>query len=94
MIDQRVKNSATPRRTVRGLVDVGTETRAAALEEKMTVTVRTADPSQQGNPREALGAFEKAKMESLETADIKSKIAVTKSDKTFDEIPFLTVEFL
>ena len=59
-------------------MDVGAETGAAVLEQKLRVIVRTADPAQHGNPREAFGALRKTKMESPEKTDNKLNSAVMK----------------
>ena len=44
----------------------------------MKVTVRTADPAQHGNPTEAFGELEIAKMETPEKTDNKSNTAMMK----------------
>ena len=59
-------------------MDVGAGKGAAALEQKMKVVVRTADPAQQGYPTEAFGELEIAKMETPEETDNKSNTAVMK----------------
>ena len=59
-------------------MDVGAGTGVAALEQKMKIIVCTADPAQHGNPTEALGELEIAKMETTEKTDNKSNSAVMK----------------
>lgn len=95
MIDRRAKNRATQRGTTRGLVDVGAETRTAALKQKLKFTVRTTDSAQHGNPREGFRrAFKKTKMETSEMLDNKSNSAVTKEDGNPDEISLVATELL
>ena len=56
-------------------MDVGAGTGAVVLEEKMMIIVRTA---QHGNPTEAFGELEIAKMETPEKMDNKSNSDVMK----------------
>ena len=53
------------------MVDVGAETGTAALEQKLQVTVRSADPARYGKLREAFGALKKPKMETSEETENK-----------------------
>lgn len=48
------------------------------LEQKLKAIVRTADPAQQENPREAFGALEPEKIETFQRTENKSNSAVTK----------------
>lgn len=75
MMDWAAKNRAVQRRTAR---DSWTSTEAEVLEQTLKVIGRTADPSEDGNTREAFGAWKIARMRIPEKIDNKSNIAVMK----------------
>ena len=80
--------------TTRRLMDVGTETGAAVLEQELKVIVRTTDPSQHENPLVAFGAFKRDNLETHEKMNKKTNSAVMECDGNPDEIPSVAVELL
>lgn len=81
-------------RTKSHVMGVGTEMRAAALEHKLEIIVRTADPEQKGNPREAFRELKTAQAETLDRMDNKCNSAVMKRDGNSDESPLVAAELL
>ena len=58
------------------MVDVGAETGADALEQKLKIIARTTNPTHHGNAREAFDELKTTKMKTTEKTDNKSKSAV------------------
>lgn len=93
-MDRGTVNKTAPRRTARELVDVGAETGAVVLVQKLKIIARTVDPAQHRNPTEAFRALEIANVVTLEKTNNKPNSAVMKRDGNPYEIPSVAAELL